>query len=80
MHINGIILSRGFIVPKGGKMGQKEDIVKKIKDLQKQVLEAKDEATAEELAEYLVLVEEFKVSLTMATKEIIKNRKEGGND
>ena len=66
--------------PKGGKMNGRQEIVNKIKELEKEIIDSKEEATAKEMSEYLILINKLQARLSVMTEEIIENKEEGGDD
>lgn len=53
-------------------MNEREEIIKKINELQELISDSKNNATPKELAEYLVLVNKLKARLSVMTEEINK--------
>lgn len=53
-------------------MNERENIIKKIEELQELILDSKNNATPAELAEYLVLVTKLQTRLSVITTELNK--------
>lgn len=54
---------RLFIYKKEGKLNQRQNIINKINELQELITDSKEEATAAELAEYLMKVNKLEALL-----------------
>lgn len=52
-----------FIYKKEGKLNQRQNIINKINELQELITDSKEEATAAELAEYLMKVNKLEALL-----------------
>ncbi len=61
-------------------MNGRQEIVNKIKELEKEIIDSKEEATAKEMSEYLILINKLQARLSVMTEEIIENKEEGGDD
>lgn len=53
-------------------MHERENIIKKIKELQELILDSKNNATKAELAEYLILVNKLEARLSVMAEELNK--------
>lgn len=53
-------------------MNEREEIIKKIEELQANVSDSRHKATAAELAEYLVTIKKLEARLSVITEERIK--------
>lgn len=53
-------------------MNEREEIIKKIEELQANVSDSKNKASASELAEYLVTIKKLEARLSVITDERLK--------
>lgn len=69
-----------FNFKQGEILNEREEIIKKIKELQEKVADSKNNATATELAEYLVSIKKLEARLSVITEERLKgiNKEKGG--
>lgn len=56
-------------------MNERENIIKKINELQELISDSKNKATPAELAEYLMLVNKLEARLSVITEELNKKEK-----
>lgn len=54
---------------------ERDNILKKIEELQELISDSKNDATASELAEYLVLVNKLQARLSAITEQLINKNK-----
>lgn len=56
-------------------MNEREEIMKKINELQELITDSKNNATATELSDYLVLISKLQARLKVMTEEIKNSKK-----